>query len=227
MTLFLRQSWAIAAKDLRMELRNREVISSVGAFALIVMMLFSFAFDPSSNPEARSMSGGLLWIVYPFAGILILNRSFGRESANGCLIGLTVAPAGGGAVFLGKTIASFVLLFTLEVASLLVFKVFYNVSWTGSSATLIAVLLLGGWALASTGSMFGAVTANNRLRELMMPVLVLPMVLPALIACVQLTTLILAGEPIGESFIWMRLLVVYNVIFTLLGATLTDFVLSS
>jgi heme exporter protein B len=75
--------------------------------------------------------------------------------------------------------------------------------------------------------MFGAVTANNRLRELMMPVLVLPMVLPALIACVQLTTLILAGEPIGESFIWMRLLVVFNVIFTLLGATLTDFVLSS
>ena len=82
MTLFLRQSWAIAAKDLRMEFRNREVISSVGAFALIVLMLFSFAFDPISNPDARSMSGGLLWVVYAFAGILILNRSFGRETAN-------------------------------------------------------------------------------------------------------------------------------------------------
>jgi heme exporter protein B len=226
-TLFLRQSWAIAAKDLRMEFRNREVISSVGAFALIVLMLFSFAFDPISNPDARSMSGGLLWIVYAFAAILILNRSFGRETANGCLIGLTAAPAGGGAVFLGKTIASFVLLFLLEVVSLLVFKVFYDLSWTGSNASLMTILLLGAWALAATGSMFGAVTANNRLRELMMPVLVLPMVLPALIACVQLTTLILAGEPIGESFIWMRLLIVFNVIFTLLGATLTDFVLSS
>jgi len=226
-TLFLRQSWAIAAKDLRMELRNREVISSVGAFALTVLMMFSFAFDPSSNTEARSMSGGLIWIVYAFAGILILNRSFGRETANGCLIGLTAAPAGGGAVFLGKTMASFALLFSLEIVSLLVFKVFYNLSWSGSNLNLFAVLLLGAWALAATGSMFGAVTANNRLRELMMPVLVLPMVLPALIACIQLTMLILAGEPIGESFIWMRLLVVYNVIFTLLGATLTDFVLSA
>lgn len=227
MSLFLRQSWAIAAKDLRMEFRNREVISSVGAFALIVLLLFSFAFDPTSNPDARSMSGGLLWIVYAFAGVLILNRSFGRETANGCLVGLAAAPAGGGAVFLGKTIASFVLLLLLEIVSLLVSKVFYDLRWDGSNLSLLAVLLLGAWALAATGSMFGAVTANNRLRELMMPVLVLPMVLPALIACVQLTTLILAGEPIGESFIWMRLLVVFNVIFTLLGATLTDFVLSS
>ncbi len=210
-----------------MELRSREVINSAGAFSLIVLLLFSFAFDPISNPDARSMSGGLLWVVYAFAGVLILNRSFGRETANGCLTGLTAAPAGGAAVFLGKTMASAVLLLLLEVVSLLVFKVFYDLSWTGSNAWLAIVLVLGGWALAATGSMFGAVTANNRLRELMLPVMVLPLVLPALIACVQLTSLLFSGEAIGESMVWVRLLLVYDLIFTLLGAVLTDFVLGA
>lgn len=210
-----------------MEFRNREVINSVGTFALVVMLLFSFAFDPITNPDSRSMFGGLLWVLYAFAGILILNRSFGREIPNGCLIGITAAPAGGGAVFMGKTIANVVLLLALEVISLPVFVVFYDLRITGSFGWFAAVLVLGAWALSATGAVFGAITAQNRLRELMLPVVVFPLVLPALIACVHLTTLLFAGEPLGESMIWMRLLVVFNVIFTLLGATLTDSVLSA
>jgi heme exporter protein B len=210
-----------------MEFRNREVINSVGTFALVVLLLFSFAFDPISNPDSRSMFGGLLWVLYAFAGILILNRSFGREIPNDCLTGITAAPAGGGAVFLGKTFASFVLLMALELISLPVFIVFYDLRIAGSFGWFAAVLVLGAWALSATGSVFGAVTAQNRLRELMLPVVVFPLVLPALIACVHLTTLLFAGEPLGDSMIWMKLLVVFNLIFTLLGVTLTDFVLSA
>lgn len=227
MNLFLRHSWTIAAKDLRMEFRNREVVNSVGAFALTVLLLFSFAFDPISNPDARSMTGGLLWIVYAFAGILILNRSFGREAPNDCLTGLTAAPAGGGAVFLGKAIANFVLLLLLEIVSLFVCTIFYDLRFAGAAGWLAVVLVLGAWALGTTGSLFGAVTANNQLRELMLPLLVFPLVLPALMACVHLTSLLFAGEALGDSMVWIRLLVVYDLIFTLLGATLTDFVLSS
>ena len=210
-----------------MEFRNLEVINSVGTFTLVVLLLFSFAFDPNTNPDSRAMSGGLLWVIYAFAAILILNRSFGREMANDCLTGLTAAPAGGSAVFMGKTIANVVLLLSLELMSLPVFIVFYDLRISGSYAWMGAVLVLGAWALSATGALFGAVTAKSGLRELMLPVIVFPLVLPALIACVHLTMLLFAGEPLADSMVWVRLLIVFNVIFTLLGATLTDFVLAA
>lgn len=227
MTEFLRQSWTIAAKDLRTELRNREVLNSVGAFALVVLLLFSFAFDPITNPDTRAMAGGLLWVVYAFAGVLVLNRSFGRETSNDCLTALVAAPISGGAIFLGKTISNVVLLALLQLASLPVFGVFYDLRWTGRPWLLLATLLLGAWALASIGSLFGAVTANNRLRELMLPLLVFPLVLPALIACVHLTTLLFANQELGESDVWFKLLIVFDLIFSLLGANLIDAVLTA
>jgi len=208
-----------------MEFRNLEVINSVGTFTLVVLLLFSFAFDP--NTDSGALAGGLLWVIYAFASILILNRSFGREMANDCLTGLTAAPAGGSAVFMGKTIANVVLLLSLELMSLPVFVVFYDVRIAGSYAWMGAVLVLGAWALSATGALFGAITAKSGLRELMLPVIVFPLVLPALIACVHLTMLLFAGEPLADSMVWIRLLIVFNVIFTLLGATLTDFVLTA
>ena len=227
MNAFLRQSWTIAAKDLRTELRNREVLNSVGAFALVVMLLFSFAFDPISNPDSRAMSGGLLWVVYAFAGVLALNRSFGRETANDCLTALVAAPISGGAIFLGKTLANVALLIALQLISLPVFWVFYDLPLSSRPDLLFAVMLLGAWALAAIGSLFGAVTANNRLRELMLPLLVFPLVLPALIACVHLTELLLSNQELGASVGWFKLLIVFDLIFSLLGATLIDPVLSA
>ena len=227
MTEFFRQTWTIAAKDLRTELRNREVLNSVGAFALVVLLMFSFAFDPISNPDSRAMAGGLLWVVYAFAGILVLNRSFGRETANDCLTALVAAPISGGAIFLGKTISNVVLLVALQLISLPVFGVFYDLRWSGRPGLLIATLVLGAWALASIGSLFGAVTANNRLRELMLPLLVFPLVLPALIACVHLTTLLFTNQELGDSVVWFKLLIVFDLIFSLLGANLIDPVLSA
>ena len=95
MTRFLRQAWTIASKDLRIELRNKEVINAALAFSLVVLMLFSFSFDPVGNPDVRDMAGGLLWITYLFSGILILNRSFARETANECMDALIASPMSG------------------------------------------------------------------------------------------------------------------------------------
>ena len=227
MTDFFHKSWAIAAKDLRTELRNREVINAAAAFALVVLLLFSFAFDPITNPDARDMAGGLLWIVYSFAGILVLNRSFARETANDCLSALVAAPVPGSALFCGKTLANWVLLLTLELVSLPMFSVFYDIRWTGNVPLLLLVLALGALALTVVGVMFGAATANNRLRELMLPLLVFPLTLPALMACVELTPLVLTGQPLGDSVIWLKLLIVFDVIFALLGANLLEFVLTA
>jgi len=222
---FFKQAWTIAAKDLRTELRNREAVSAALSFTLVVILLFSFAFDPVSNPDIRDLSGGLLWIAYLFSGVLLLNRSFARESSNDCIEALVSSPVSGGALFIGKAVSSCLLLLVLELASLPLFGMFYLMDWTRDFPMLLLVLVLGSWGFTVIGTLFSAVTANNRLRELMLPLLVFPMALPALIACVQLTTVILLGDPMGDSIAWLRLLIGFDIIFTLVGATLLEIVL--
>jgi len=222
---FLRQSLTVAAKDLRSELRSKEALNASLAFALVILLLFSFAFDPTAE-TTREISGGLLWLVFAFAGTLILNRSFARELANDCLDALVASPVPPAAIFLGKALANLVLLVAVELVSLPVFGVFYNVRWTPHFVPLLGVLLLATWGLAVIGTMFSALTVNLRLRELMLPVLVYPMIIPALMAAMQLTTVLLAGEPVwGENWLWVRLLVAFDVIFTALALALVETVL--
>lgn len=225
MSRFLKQAWTIAAKDLRTELRNKEAISAALSFTLVVILLFSFAFDPVSNPDIRDLSGGLLWIAYLFSGVLLLNRSFARESSNDCIEALVASPVSGGALFIGKSVSSFLLLLLLELASLPLFGVFYSMDWARDFPMLLLVLVLGSWGFTVIGTLFSAVTVNNRLRELMLPLLVFPMTLPVLIACVQLTTVILLGDPMWDSIAWLKLLFGFDIIFTLVGAILLEIVL--
>src|SRR5262249_41365158 len=139
--LFLRLVMVIAAKDLRAEFRTKEAINASFAFALAILVLFSFAFDPLEE-TTRAMSGGLLWIVFAFAGVLILNRSFARELPNDCLDALIAAPIPGAALYLGKSLANLALLLAVELVSLPVFGIFYNVRWTAQFWPLMLVLIL-------------------------------------------------------------------------------------
>ena len=138
------------------------------AFALVILILFSFAFDPDEE-TTRDMSGGLLWIVFAFAGTLVLNRSFARELPNDCLDALIAAPISGAALFLGKALANFVLVLAVELVSLPVFGIFYNVRWTAQFWPLMLVLVLGTWGMTVIGTIFSALTVNIRLREMMLP----------------------------------------------------------
>ena len=227
MTRLLADAWTVAAKDLRCELRDRQVLNAAISFSLVVLLMFSFTFDPNTNVGIRSLSGGLLWVVYLFAGVLVLNRSFARETANDCLGALVAAPLSGDALFLGKTFASCVLILAVELISLPVFGIFFDVSWLPKAPMLVPVFVLGSWSFAAVGTTFGAVTANNRMRELMLPLLLFPVSLPALVACMSVTWGIFDPTAVTEVWPWVRMLVGFDVIYTLLGLLVMDSILTS
>src|ERR1044071_3194963 len=167
---FLSQVMTITAKDLRAEMRTKEAINASFSFALVVLLLLSFAFEPTEE-TTRAIAGGLLWIVFVFAGALILNRSFARELPNDCLDALIAAPLPGSALFLGKALSNLLLLTAVEAVSFVVFGIFYNVNWTRQFWPLLLVVALGTWGFTVVGTMFSALTVNIRLREVMLPLL--------------------------------------------------------
>jgi heme exporter protein B len=215
----------IFGKDLRAELRTKEALNASLSFALVILLLFSFAFDPSAE-QTRDISGGLLWIVYAFAGTLILNRSFVRELPNDCLDALIAAPIPAWALFLGKSLANFVLVLAVELISLPIFGIFYNVRWVEQGWALLLVLMLTTWGLTVVGTMFSALTVNLRIRELMLPILIYPIMIPALLAAMEVTGPLITGKPLeGDLLTWVRLLVGFDIIFTSLSVALVETVL--
>src|SRR5216684_2985593 len=213
---FVRQVMVITAKDLRAEMRTKEAINASLSFALVVLLLLSFAFEPTEQ-TTREISGGLLWIVFIFAGTLILNRSFARELPNDCLDALIAAPIPGAALFLGKALANFILILAVEFVALPVFGIFYNVRWAQQFWPLVLVLVLGTWGLTTIGTVFGALTVNIRLREVMLPLLVYPLMIPMLLGAMKLSTELVAGQPIsGDLMVWLKLLFGFDIIFTAL-----------
>ena len=222
---FAKLVFVIAAKDLRAEIRTKEAINASAAFALVILLLFSFAFDldPDTN---REIASGLLWLVFAFAGTLLLNRSFARELPNDCLDALIAAPVSSAALFLGKALANFVLLILIELLSLIVFGIFYNVRWTVQFSELMLVLALGTWALTIMGTIFSALTVNIRLREVMLPVLIYPFMVPALMGAIQLTLDLMAGKPIeSDKVSWLEMLLGFDVIYTAVTVVLVEHVL--
>ncbi len=211
----------IAGKDLRTEWRTKESLNSSVSFALVILVLFSFAFD-LDREERLAISGGLLWLVYSFAGALIVNRSFAREIPNDCLDVLISSPAPAWAVFLGKAFACFVLLMLVELISLPIFGLFYNIHWAGSFLSLLLVTALATWGITVVGTAFSALTVNVRLRELMLPVLLYPLLIPLLIFAMELTTGLLNGNAVLSD---IRLLIIFDAIFTSLGLYLIEFIL--
>jgi len=216
---------SIARKDLKTELRTKESLNASASFALVILVLFSFAFD-LDRESIYAISGGLLWLVYSFAGALIVNRSFARELPNDCLDVLVASPAPAWSIFLGKALAAFFLLLIVEAISLPVFGLFYNIRWTDAFWPLLLVIALATWGITIVGTAFSAVTVNVRLRELMLPVLLYPMLIPLLIGAMGLTTQLLSAtaNPEGQSAS-LRLLVAFDLIYTSLALYLVEFIL--
>ncbi len=221
----LRQIWTIAAKDLAIELRTKESLNAAAAFSIVILVLFSFVFDPFSD-TTREIGGGLLWLVFVFAGALVFNRGFARELPNECLDALMSSPLQAGNLVIGKALANLVMLLVVEVISLVVFGIFYNVTWTHHLALLVAVLALGTWGISVLGSVFGALTVNLRLRELMLPVIIYPMLVPLLIGASELTGVLLLPQAVEPGdLIWFRVMGVFDVVVTALALLLADTIL--
>lgn len=219
------QSLLVARKDLALEWRTKESLNAAGAFAIAILLLFSFAFDVAS-PETRDFAGGLLWLVFAFAGALVFNRGFARELPNECLDALLSSALSAASLLIGKAIANFVTLLTVEIVSLFVFGIFYNVRWWQHAGWLVIVFALSTWGIAVLGAVFGALTVNLRLRELMLPVIIYPLLIPLLIAAIELTNGLFANQPLSENqWVWGRVLVVFDVVFTALALLLADTIL--
>jgi heme exporter protein B len=221
----LRQAFSVARKDLAVEVRTKESVNAAGAFAISILLLFSFAFDPASD-TLRQISGGLLWLVFAFAGALVFNRGFARELPNECLDALLASPLSSASLLIGKAVANLVMLLVLELMSLVVFGIFYNIQWTLRPGRLALVCVLATWGISVVGAVFGALTVNLRLRELMLPVIVYPLLIPLLIAAIELTNAVLFNPQISPNdLVWGRLLVVFDIVFTALAMVLADTIL--
>ena len=222
---FWRTSLAVLGKDARAERRTKEVLNTSLLFALIVLVTFSISFEPTAE-ETKQFSGGLLWVAITFAGILALNRSFARELPNDALLGLLAAPISPAALYLGKVLGNVGFLFLTELLVLPLFAIFYNVSMLEHAAPLAAILLLGTWGFAVLGTLLAGMTITVRTRELMLPVLLFPLLVPLLIAMVEATTAVLQSQPWRAYQLWMKLMVGFDIIFTVASLLLVEYVLA-
>jgi heme exporter protein B len=212
------------AKDLRLEWRSKDAINAMVFFALLVAVIFSFAFDPIAE-ESRRIAGGLIWVAFLFAAVVALNQTWARELRHQVLDAYRVSPAPAEALFLGKVLGNFIFVLVLEAVLAPLFVVFYNLRSVGPGWLLVVVAALGTWALVVNGTFFAAVSLHTRSREVMLPLLLFPLSLPALIGMVQGTTAILTGE-FSPQF-WIALLAVYDIVFTILCLALFETILQA
>jgi heme exporter protein B len=217
-----RLTWINVTKDLRLEWRSRDVFNSMMFFALVVVVVFSFAFE---KEDSRPVMGGLIWIAFLFSTIMALNQSWARELRNGVLDAYRVSPAPAEALFLGKCLGNFILIMLLECLMVPLFVVFYNLSTVGPFWQLLLIAILGTWALVVNGTFFAAMSIRTRNRELMLPLLLLPISLPAVISMVTGTAQVLSGE--GSPAVQLKFLAGFCVIFTTACFLLFDTVLNA
>jgi heme exporter protein B len=202
---------ATLAKDLRLEWRSKDAINSMLFFALLVVVIFSFSFNPTAE-ESRQIAGGLVWVAFLFAAVVALNQTWARELRNAVLDAYRVSPAPANALFLAKAAGNFIFVIVLEALMTPLFIVFYNLRALGPAWQLPIVAALGTWALVVNGTFFAAMSIRTRSREIMLPLLLFPISIPAVLAMVEATSAILSGEYSARP--WIALLATYDVVFT-------------
>ena len=218
--------WAVTVatlvKDIRLEWRSKDALNSMLFFSLLVVVIFSFSFDPTAE-ESREIAGGLMWVAFLFSAVVALNQTWARELRNQVLDAYRVSPAPANSLFLAKALGNFLLVSVLEAVMAPLFVVFYNLRSLGPSWELIPVALLGTWALVVNGTFFAAISLRTRSREIMLPLLLFPISIPALQSMVEATRIILAGD--GTARFWIILLLTYDVVFTTASLALFQTVL--
>ena len=214
---------ATLKKDLRLEWRSKDAINSMLFFSLLVVVVFSFSFDPSAE-ESRQIAGGLIWMSFLFAAVVALNQTWAREIRNQVLDAYRVSPAPANSLFLAKASGNFIFVLVLEAVMTPLFIMFYQLRSLGPAWELLVVAALGTWALVVNGTFFAAMSIRTRSREIMLPLLLFPISIPAILGMVQATNAILTGE--GARF-WIVLLVTYDLVFTTACLLLFETVLNA
>ena len=202
----------IARKDLAIEFRSRSAFLSVVVFALLGIVIFYFAWDPTAV-SAADLAPGVLWMIFTFSGLLGLHRSFAVELEERAIDGLLASPIAREAIFLGKAAANLVFVLAVQAVAIPAVSLFYNLPLGDVALPLTGIALLSAIGLVAVGTLFSAMAANTRLSELLLPMLALPFFVPIVIPAAQATAKLLSGRPVIESFVWLRLLLAFDLIF--------------
>ena len=224
MSAYVRRAWIVVWKDVLTERRSKESLNALVFFSLLLLFVFQFALGPD-RARVETALPGLLWIAFILAGLLAFGRTFLVERENDCWEGLVLAPGDRSAIYLGKLAGNVLLMAVVEATLLVLFAVFFGLDFTGALPALTLVLALGTLGLAAVGTLFGALTAQLRARELLFPVLLLPAVVPVLLGAVTATQIVLAGQPLAAASPWLTLLAAADVVYVVIGLLTFEFVL--
>ena len=220
-TPFLRALSAVVWKDLAAEWRSRELLSAMLVFALLVIFIFNFALE--LEIEARvNVTAGVLWVTFTFAGTLGLNRSMAVEKDRGCLDGLLLAPVDRTAIYFGKTLANWIFMLLVAAIVLPVYSILFNTNLFQPG--LLLVIFLGSLGYVSVGTLLASMAVQARTRDILLPILLFPVVIPLLVAAVKASSGYLMGVEMGEIRPWLNLLLVYDLVFTAAAWMVFDYV---
>jgi heme exporter protein B len=218
---YLRATLAVAWKDLAAELRSRELLSAMLVFSTLVILIFYFALE--LDVKARNgITAGALWVTFAFAGTLGLNRSMAIEKDRGCLDGLLLAPVDRSAIYFGKALSNLAFMLIVEIIVLPLYSVMYNINLFNPG--LLAVTLLGSIGYTAVGTLLATMSVQTRTRDVLLPILLFPVVIPVLVAAVKASSGYLTGADINEITPWINILIVYNIIFIAVAFMVFDFV---
>jgi heme exporter protein B len=218
---YFRAISTIVWKDLAAELRSRELMSAMLVFALLVVLIFNFALELSVR-SMESVTSGILWVTFVFAGTLGLSRSMAIEKDRGCLDGLLLAPVDRSALYFGKLLGNLIFMFVVEAIVLPLYSLLYNVNLFEPG--LLLVILLGSVGYSAVGTLLASMAAQTRTRDMLLPILLFPIVLPVVVAAVKASNAILQGLEMATIWPWLNLLIAFDVIFIAAAFMLFDFV---
>lgn len=221
---FARRALAVAWKDLLVERRSKESLNALLFFSLLLLFVFQFTVGPDRERLAGALPG-LLWLGFVLSGLLALGRTFQVERDNDCWEALVLAPGDKAAIYAGKVVAALAVMLAVEAVVLALFGVFFNVDLWRPLPAVALVVVLGTVALAAVGTLFGAMTVNVRARELLFPVLFIPVVVPVLLGTVKATETLLLGERLGRAGYWVGLVAAADALYLAVGVLTFEFVL--
>ncbi len=216
----------LAWKDLLMEFRTKQMLNSMVIFSLLVIVIFNYAFSNIMfNIDVADIAPGILWIAFTFAGMLGLSRSFSSEMEEGCLDGLKLCPVDPSTIYLGKVVSNLVIMFMIEAIIVPLFIVLFNFSDVKGLAGLIVIILLGTIGFILVGTLFSALTVNMRTREILLPVILFPIIIPLIMSSVMATQKVLSTGDLFSAIDEIRLLVVYDLVFFIAAQLVFEYVI--
>ena len=209
---YLKAIQAIVKKDILMEIRTKETINASLLFAILITLVFSFIFEPGTDIQ-KDIVGGIYWMAVIFSGILALNKTMMQEMQSDNFQGLMLSPINRNAIFFGKFISNFIFLVFIEIILIPLFIVFYNINII-SNPLMILVIILVTYGYSITGTLFSVISVRTNFREIMLPLLMLPVIIPLILAAVICSNIFIKGGEISSTYNWIKLISVYDIVFT-------------